>query len=167
VKPNEVRDWQTPLLVGEDRATTRRALLLAVGFVAVLPVVEYAYLPMGLDVAVLGEFLRAFVVEPNPTLALERGALGALVVMGLAGIHAALNEGFLPSLVLAVAPVYGLSLWLVVGTPGNPRIAFDPVGALGRVGLDAVMLATVGFLLGLGFRRLRRRSANRPDEHSA
>ena len=149
-----------PLLLGEDRGATRRTLILASFYVAVPAVLEYLYLPPGGDVAVVGDLLHAFALVPDLT-AISYGAYGVLTVVGLAGIAAALNEGLLPSAVLATAPVYGSHVWVIAGAPRSPRLVFDPVGAVGRASPEALLFATVGFVLGLGARRLTARLRGR------
>lgn len=78
----------------------------------------------------------------------ENGVVGlALIGMsGLAAIHANLNEGYLPSVVLAGAPAYGFYLF------NGPGAA--PVWALDLVLPYAVGYGTLGFLIGLATRRV-------------
>lgn len=142
------------LFVGEDRATTRRALLLAGGYVVALAVLEYAFL-LGPDFELVDALWRAFVLESNLSTAVNRGTFGAVLVVGLAAIYAYLNEGYLVSVILASAPIFGAGLWTLGGPYRRVDLYLDPVSAVQRTFPEAVLFATVGFLLGIGLRRLR------------
>jgi hypothetical protein len=144
------------LLVGESRARTRRALVLAVGFLVGLAALEYVFL-LGPDHEVIDAAWRAYVLEPNLAVALDRGSFGAFLVVGLATIQASLNEGYLPSLLLASAPVFGAGLWSLGGPFRDVDIYLDPASAVRRTFPEAVAFATVGFLVGLALRWLNAR----------
>ena len=143
-------------LVGEDRATTRRALLLAGGYVVALAAFEYAFL-LGPDIELVDALWGAFVLEPNMATAVDHGTFGAVLVVGLAAIYAYLNEGYLVSVILASTPIFGASLWTIGSMEEVANLYLDPVSAVRRTFPEAVLFATVGFLLGIGLRWLRDR----------
>jgi DMSO/TMAO reductase YedYZ heme-binding membrane subunit len=150
------------LLVGESRAVTRRALALAAGFLVGLAALEYVFL-LGPDDEVVDAAWRAFVLEPNLAAALDRGSFGAFLVVGLAAIHAYLNEGYLVSLLLASAPIFGAGLWSLGGPFRDVNFYLDPASAVRRTFPEALLYATIGFLLGLALRWLNRRLRARQD----
>lgn len=95
---------------------------------------------------------------------LWQGVLEALahpfLIAGLAALHAYLNEGYLPALVLASAPLIGDHLWIYSGSPGGPYVlTLEPlIGSwewLPEVLSIALLWGTAGFVLGLLGRRFR------------
>jgi len=144
------------LLVGESRARTRRALALAAGLLVGFAALEYAVL-LGPDHELVDAIWRAFVLEADLATAADHGTLGAALVGGLAAIQASLNEGYLPSLLLASAPVFGASLWTIGSRVRVANLHLDPASAVRRTFPEALLFATVGFLVGLALRWLNGR----------
>lgn len=129
-------------LTGVDRSRTRRALALAVGFGVVTALLR-GYAPHTPGVGLVFGLLHAFTLEAVPASMPTEG-VGVVTVMGLAAIHAALNEGYGPSLVLAMAPSYGN---YVINGPG-----VAPLWAAEYVLPYGLTVGTVGFLLGVSLR---------------
>ena len=150
------------LVVGESRARTRRALALAAGFLVGLAALEYVFL-LGPDVVWVDAAWRAFVLEPNLAVALDRGSFGAFLVVGLAAIQAYLNEGYLLSVLLASAPIFGAGLWSLGGPFRDVKFYLDPASAVRRTFPEALVYATVGFLVGLALRWLTGRLRGRRE----
>lgn len=77
---------------------------------------------------------------------------GYVLVGGIALIHAFFNEGYLPTLVLALSPVYGADLWLVPLTEAS--VAFAPVQAVLESAIpEGWIVATLGFVVGVALRQ--------------
>lgn len=159
--PTFARRQLRSLLVGEDPEMTRRALLLAGGFVVALAALEYVFL-LGPDEEVFDALWRAFVLEANLGEAMNQGTYGAALVVGLAAVHAYLNEGYLPSVALASAPIFGASLWTIGSLSGVANLYLDPASAVRRTFPEALAFATVGFLVGIGLRWLTSRFREEP-----
>ena len=158
------------LFLGYEWVVTRRALLLAVGFLVAVGGIDLA-----LSIVVYGTipefvygFRDAFLLESDFDLLAEPwfGA-GTVVVVGLAAVHAYRNEGYLPSLLLATAPIYATYLFTVPGPVTGPvvpvadHVVFAPNWAARHVLPNTVAYGTVGFVLGIGIRYTRRRQASR------
>lgn len=164
------RDVLADLLVGRSRSRTRRALVLSAayflvgsGLAATVQGLPYEAIPRfayGFQNAVLiatgfGQFVD-FVFAP-----------GLVVVVGLAAIHAALNAGYLTSLLLATAPVYPHFLFTVPGPATVPavhvgEVVVAPVWAALHVLPNTVAFGTLGFVLGLALRHAARRRSATP-----
>lgn len=143
---------------GRKRAVTMRAIAFAVALFVVVAIFEYANMAAyenvvyfdipraSWDYGLWGPFRKAF---RHPGL-----------IIGLAAVHAYLNEGYLPSVLLASAPIHGVKIWVYYGPhPGPYVLILRPlVGywewALG-VPLYALPLATLGFIVGFVVRWLR------------
>ncbi|MFB6196645.1 MAG: hypothetical protein ABEI52_00025 [Halobacteriaceae archaeon] len=130
------------VLTGVDGSRTVVALALAVGLGVGTALVRL-YAPSTPGVGVEFALLHAFTLEASPPAMLTEG-IGVLTLCALAGIHGFLNEGYIPSLVLATAPSYGV---YVFNGPGAA-----PFWAATYVLPFAVTAGTVGFLLGIGIR---------------
>lgn len=142
------------LILGEERSMARRALVLTGGFVTSTMILEYLLLLTKFEnegIVMLHEVFRLDGYLPS------WHATGLFFVIGLAALHAYLNEGYLPSILLGWSPVYGNFIWSI----GHPsRIAnyyLDPVSAFERTFPEAVVLATLGFIIGVGLRWIRKR----------
>lgn len=91
-----------------------------------------------------------------------------ILIGGLALIHAYLNEGLFPSLILATAPYYASYLFTVTGPRTgvvltiNDDLVVAPVWAAIHVFPNALLYGTLGFLTGLGARSLKRRESTFP-----
>lgn len=148
------------LLVGEDRRRTLSAVGLAGVLMVVAMVVDYLALSSVVG-TVNTEFFwnirDAFALSPNPW----RGGVsptevyGYILVVGLAAIHAYLNSGYLTSALLASAPPIGTAFWSIGGM--DEYMLLTPELVFGRVFPEALIMATLGFILGLGFRMVKRK----------
>lgn len=141
------------LVTGADRSRTRSALLLAAGLgvaTALLRIVA----PGTPGVGYVYGILHAFTLEANPAAVPVEG-VGVVTLFALAGIHAYLNEGYVPSLVLATAPSYGQ---YVFNGPGAA-----PVWAAEYVLPFAVTAGTLGFLAGIAVRWYRNAGERPPS----
>lgn len=151
------------LTLGKERSRTRRALALTVGLVTVGMVSEYLLF--------LTEFQNGVVETLHEVLLLDGylpswHATGALFVLDLAALHAYLNEGYLPSVLLGWSPVYGNVLWSIGSLSGVENYYLDPVAAFERTFPEALVLATLGFVVGLGLRWARKRRQSHAVPHS-
>lgn len=133
------------LLTGIDRSRTLSAFALAVGL-GIATALLRIYAPHTPGIGFVFAVLHAFTLEATPAAMLTEG-IGVVTLFALAAIHAYLNEGYLPSLVLATAPSYGN---YVFNGPGAA-----PFWAAEYVLPFALTVGTVGFLLGIGLRRYR------------
>lgn len=104
------------------------------------------YAPHTPSVGLVFGFLHVFTLEASPA-AMPVEGFGVVTLFVLASIHAYLNEGYVPSLVLATAPSYGQYVF------NGPSAA--PVWAAEYVLPFAVTMGTLGFLVGLAFRWYR------------
>lgn len=144
------------LLLGKVWWRTRRALVLTAGFLIGAAMLR-AFAPGSPLHACCHHLVFAavqgFVDLTGNGYFTENGIVGlALFGMGsLAAINAYLNEGYLPSIILAAAPAYG---FYVFNGPGA-----GPVWAAGIVLPYAVLYGTIGFLIGMGLRQLRSEQA--------
>lgn len=142
------------LILGEERSRTKRALALAGGFLVAGVTLEYLLLVTEFDNGVVEALHEAFLLDGY----LPAGhATGAFLVVGLAAVHAALNEGLLPSVLLGWSPVYGNLSWTIGSRTGIENYYLDPVAAFERTAPEAFVLAVVGFVVGVGLHRLRNR----------
>lgn len=143
----------TDLLLGEEWARTRRALVLTAGFVVAASTLEYLLYFTGFDNEVLRTLHQVFRIDGYLPTA---HAAGALFAVSLAALHAYLNQGYLPSVLLGWSLIYGNLSWSI-DFPGIEEYYLDPVAAFHRTFPEAVVLATIGFGIGLGLRWLRNR----------
>lgn len=151
--PNEdTRRAVRSLVVGASPARTRRAVALAGALCAAT-----ASLRALAPGSALHDCCHAYVFAVLEPFALSNAGLVALpfatagvTMVGLAAIHAAANEGYVPSILLAAAPTFGL---YAVNGPG-----VAPVWAAALVLPTALQYGTVGYLLGLAARRARGRT---------
>jgi len=147
-------DRLTDLLLGETWSRTRNALVLTGGFVTAGLLLEYLLFLTGFENAAIETLHEVFLLDGYLP---SWHATGAFVVIGLAAVHAFLNEGYLPSLLLGWSPVFGNVIWTIGSPTGIENFYLDPIGAFQRTFPEAVVLATLGFVIGLGFRRIRKR----------
>lgn len=147
------------LAFGDDRTTTRRAVLLAGGFLVAGATLEYLVLRTGFGNGALVALHRTLLLDgylPTPH------ATGAFLVVGLAAVQASLNEGYLPSVLLGWSLAFGNVCWTVGSLVGVRSYYLDPAAAFRRTFPEAIVLASLGFLLGAGLRTLRERRRGRP-----
>lgn len=142
-------DRLTTLILGEKWSRTRRALILVVSFGTASMVLEYLLL--------LTKFENEVVVTLHEVFRLDGylptwHATGMFFVIGLAAVHAYLNEGYLPSILLGWSPVYGNVLWSIGSLTEIKSYYLDPVSAFERTFPEAIILATLGFVIGLSLR---------------
>ena len=89
--------------------------------------------------------------------------VGYVLVVGLSGAHAYFNRGYVTSLVLALSPAVGAALWSIHGL--DEYVAPTPLLVVDRVLPEGVVVATAGFLLGLGLRSVLQPTApQRPPD---
>lgn len=136
-------------LTGVNRSRTLRALALAV-VLGVVTALLRIYAPSTPGVGFVFGILHAFTLEATPA-AIPTEGFGVVTMFGLATIHAFLNEGYVPSLILAMAPSYGN---YVFNGPGAA-----PVWALVYILPYVLTVGTLGFLLGSTLRWFRGRDA--------
>ncbi|WP_435064441.1 hypothetical protein [Halobaculum sp. EA56] len=147
------------LLIGEERRLTAVAILAAVVLFVAAAAVEYTWISLCVQ--------RRAGCYPNETLlfrvsnVLESGPhmwwYDEFLVVALAGLHAYFNRGYVPSLLLASAPQLGGLLFWIGGSVSDPALEFHPENAVVRFPLAVVLLASVGFVCGIGARALARR----------
>jgi hypothetical protein len=88
----------------------------------------------------------------------EPGITVLLMLMaGPAAFYAVRNSGLLVCWALAFAPLFGVFLALQLGATLEPAPSRPVLFALGSAALFSTPVGTVGFLLGVGTRRVRRR----------
>ena len=144
------------LLVGVSVERTRRAVILAGVFVILGAVVTYLNVTTQFE----NEALRG---AHRITVFNERVRTGGVLIVGLAAIHAYLNEGYLPSVTQGVAPYFGANLW---SRTLAETMYLDPVWAVRRTAPEVLLLATVGFVLGVALRGIGSRRQNRQQSTS-
>lgn len=155
------------LLLGEEWAKTQRALLLAAGFLVVLGGFDLILQSISHHTVprfVYG-FRRAFLIETGYGQLVDLAYQpGFFVAVGLAAIQAYFNAGYLPSILLATAPIYPVFVFTVPG----PRtlavirlgddLVFAPYWAAEHVLPNTITYGTIGFLIGIGLQYTIRRS---------
>ena len=147
-------DRLTDLLLGEEWTRTRRALILTGGFVIATATLEYFLYRTKFENEVIETLHQVFLLDGY----LPTGhATGALFVVSLAALHAYLNQGYLPSILLGWSLVYGNLSWSIGSRTAIENYFLDPVSAFERTFPEAVVLATLGFVIGLGLRWIRKR----------
>lgn len=145
------------LLVGERRRLTGAAVLMACTLLVVASTVEYLALSRvvaGSSTNPLFHVRQTFRLHPfwegGPGQA--TWVYGYLLVLGLAGVHAYVNLGYLTGLVLALAPNVGVALWSIHGL--DEYVGMTPTLVVDRVLPEGPLVATAGFVLGLALRVL-------------
>lgn len=147
-------DRLTDLFLGETWSRTRNALVLTGGFVTASLLLEYLLFLTRFENAAIETLHEVFLLDGYLP---SWHAMGVFVVVGLAAVHAYLNEGYLPSLLLGWSPVFGNVAWTIGSPTGIENFYLDPIGAFRRTFPEAVVLAALGFVIGLGLRRIRKR----------
>ncbi|MFC4448991.1 hypothetical protein [Halorussus aquaticus] len=147
-------DRFTDLLLGEKWSRTRQAFILAVGFAIVGVVLEYALFLTKFEGGVIETLHEVFLLDGYLP---SWHATGMLFVIGLAALHAYLNEGYLPSILLGWSPVYGNVSWTIGSPTAIENYYLDPVAAFERTFPEALVLASLGFVIGLSLRWIRKR----------
>lgn len=151
-------DRLTALLFGANRARTRRALVLAGVLLVATATIEYLLFHTGFENGVVETLHEVFLLVGYLP---GREGMGAVFVVGLAALHAYLNEGYLPSVLLGWSPVFGNLVWSITSPVGIASYRLDPLAAFERTFPEAVALATLGFLVGVGLRWTRKRRRTR------
>lgn len=139
------------LLIGRDPRTTLKALLLSGIFFTISLILGYINLKMELDI----NFLKSLII----ILHLHAG--GIVLVIILAALHAYVNKGYLPSILLAISPSYGSFLWTIGSMDEISNIHLDFSSAWERLFPEAPLYATLGFLIGVLLRILVANVLNR------
>lgn len=149
------------LLVGDSRRRTAAALGLAGALFATSAAVDY----FALQALVGGRPGLHLATELAHVFALGSPA-GYLLVIGIAAGHAALNRGYLPTLVLASALRFGDAVFYPTGLPAIPEETVEWSDASITAGFRPLFLTThppevliyptLGFALGLLVRRAHR-----------
>lgn len=137
------------VLLGEDSTVTRRAFLIAGILLLIGLAVDYLWMSTYVSAGNQG-------LTPTRTLAeilAFRWGYGALLLVGIAAVHAYFNLGLLPSLTLAAAPVVGAALLSL--NPSDTRVLFTPGMVPFRVLPEILIFPFAGFVLGVGLRWLR------------
>ncbi|ELZ22752.1 hypothetical protein C475_16661 [Halosimplex carlsbadense 2-9-1] len=161
------------LLVGDSRRWTAGALGLAVGLFATSAAVDYLALQ-----AVTGRQPGFHLAADLAHVFAMGSPAGYLLVIGIAAGHAALNRGYLPTLVLASALRFGDAVFYVADARALQEETVELGDATVAAGFrpyfltshppEVLIYPTLGFALGLLVRRVRRgRDANgesRPQE---
>lgn len=152
------RDLGVRVFWGRSRPLSVRAVVFAVALFLVVLVIRYT------TMAASEEVVHFDIARSAADFALWWGLIQAfrspVLVVGLAAIHAYLNDGYLPSLLLGLAPVLGMNLLIYAGPyPGPYVLTLKPfVGNwdwIPHVARVTVLWASVGFLAGFGARWLR------------
>lgn len=142
------------LLVGEDKRRTRRAVVLAGVLMVAAMVADYlalSYHVGTVETTFFIEFRWAFTLAPiwERGLTSPTQVYGYILVVGLAAIHSYFNSGYLTSVLLASAPPIGTAFWYIGGM--DEYLFFAPELVFSNVFPEAPIMATLGFILGLGF----------------
>lgn len=157
------------LLLGERWSMTRRALLFSAGSFSVVAVANGLALTFSAPPgeSSLGDVwwgvMDLLFGFSGVGLMIDVVGLGVFLIAGLALIHAYLNQGYLPSLVLAAAPYYAFYVFTVDGPAYGLVVAVHddfviaPSWAARHVFPNAFVYGSLGFLLGLGLRYVYRR----------
>lgn len=138
-------------LLGRHRAVSLRAIVFAVALFLVAAVFQYATMAAA-------EELRQFggITQTLPWEALGMTLSHPGLVVGLAAIHAYLNEGCLPAVLLAAAPVLGMRTWTYYGPFGGPYVlVFEPIAGVLHSVPRVALYATPGIAIGFAARWLR------------
>lgn len=157
-------DRLAALVLGVNRARTRRALVLAGVLLVATATIEYLLFRTGFENGVVEVLHEVFLLAGHLP---SRAGTGAVFVVGLAALHAYLNEGYLPSVLLGWSPVFGNLSWTNGSRSDVANYYLDPLTAFERTFPEALALATLGFVVGVGLRRIRKRwrgaATPRPD----
>jgi hypothetical protein len=137
------------LLIGADRGRTRRAILLAVGFVALSAAIAYLNYWAKFQYGVLGTLDQVFLLKGYLP---HWYAPGPLFAVSLAALAAYLNAGYVPSVLLGWSLPFGSAVWTLSGWEVAGPIWFTPVAAFERTFPEAFVVATVGFVIGVNLR---------------
>lgn len=142
------------LILGKERSRTRRVIVLVSGFLIAGLTLEYLLFVTEFENGVVEVLHEVFLLDGYVP---GWHATGAFFVVGLAALHAYLNEGYLPSVLLGWSPVYGNVAWTIGSLYGIENYYLDPVSAFERTFPEAVVLATLGFVIGISLRWARKR----------
>lgn len=157
------RDGPDPVvrvLFGRSRAVSIRAVAFAVALFIVVALFAYATMAASENVVYFDVPRGSF--DSPLWLGFERAFRHPGLVVGLAALHAYLNEGYLPAVLLASAPFLGMNIWIYHGPyPGPYVLILKPlVGSWGWLPYVIRVVfpwATLGFLVGVVVRWLRTR----------
>lgn len=151
-------DRRRRLFWGQSHNVSRRVVAVAVALFLVVAVIRYLNMAVSEDLVYLD--LARGSLEFVPWQLFLLVVDHPVVIVGLAAISAYLNEGYLPTVLLAVAPSVGVNIWIFSGPfPGPYVLTLKPfVGHwewVWSVTRSALPWATVGFLVGFVVRWLR------------
>lgn len=151
-------DLGARLLWGRSRPLSTRAVVFAVALFIVVVVFRYTSMAASEDL-VYFDIARGS-MEFVPWAGLNKAFSYPGLVVGLAAIHAYLNEGYLPAYLLGLAPVLGTSILIFSGPyPGPYVLTLKPLagnwGWVSHVIRHTFLWATVGFIVGIAVRWLR------------
>lgn len=154
------------LLWGRSRPLGTRAIVFAAALFLVVVVFRYASMAASEDI-VYFDIARGS-MESVPWRELNTAFSYPGLVVGLAAIHAYLNEGYLPSFLLGLAPALGTSILIFSGPyPGPYVLTLKPLVGdwewLPQVIRYTLLWATVGFIVGLAVRWLQTEALDRPE----
>lgn len=138
------------VLLGEDPTVTRRAFLIAGILLLFGLAVDYLWMSTYVSIGNQGLTLTRTLAE----ILAFRWGYGALLLVGIAAVHAYFNTGLLPSLTLAAAPVVGAAMLSL--NPSDTRVLFTPGMVPFRVLPEILIFPFAGFVLGVCLRWLRR-----------
>jgi hypothetical protein len=156
--PDETDETRWGLLVGDTRQVTAAALVAALVLFCFATVNEYLALQNLIQLREFNPFLDisvAFEVSLMTELHGWWWIPGYLFVITLSASHAYFNRGYLPSLILGLAPAVGAKLWIVYGIDDYVGLV-SAHNVYDMVVVEGLVLATIGFLAGVGLRHVRR-----------
>lgn len=152
----EYFEW---LVLGERRRLTAAGVVISGVMILVASVVEYLVLAREISGSDPYPFLwlrHTFRLHPfwEHPLPPEMWVYGYLLVIVLAAVYAYFNAGYLVSVCLAISPNIGIALWSI--HVSDEYVTLTPLLVFDRVFPEGPLVATLGFLLGLGIRRVTR-----------
>lgn len=137
------------VLLGEDPTVTRWAFFIAGILLLFGLVVDYLWMSTYVSRGNQGLTLTRTLAQ---ILAFRWGYV-ALLLVGVAAVHAYSNIGLLTSLTLASAPVVGAAMLSL--NPSDTRVLVTPEMVPFRVLPEILIFSFAGFVLGVGLRWLR------------
>ena len=145
--------------LGQDRAVTFRLMLFAIVLALFMGVMNYIHMANIEDIAQFGG------IENTPLfLAIVSLSTDPVFIGGLAAVHAYLNEGYLPAVLLAATPVVSGDMLNYAGPFGGPyTIYIDLVEGISEAIPYVLPYATLGFLVGFAIRLFWVEVLDRPE----
>lgn len=160
------QDIGVRVLWGRSGPLSIRAVVFAVALFLAVVVFRYA------TMAAVEDVVYFDIARSAMDFVLWRGLVqtfsSPVLVVGLAAIHAYLNEGYLPSFLLGLAPVLGMNILIFSGPyPGPYVLTLKPIvgnwGWIPHVARVTFLWATVGFLVGFVVRWLWTEALDRSE----